>query len=583
MGEEKIGEPVAEPGVGGGGVGPAGGSRSDSTVTGRWGCVVRFVPRLAGSMACGILTAMAFPPFSRPELAWFSLVPMLLSLMGGSVRSGALVGFVAGCTFWLISLSWLLRLGVTGCPVGLAVLAWLLLSVCCAGYWAAFGAVSARLAGYAASGRVWAGRARFFLLIPLLWTGFEFLRARLFSGFAWNQMGVSLYGSTALIQIATLGGVYAMTWAILMTNAAIAVTLYGYWTWIRGKTRSVVGWELFVACGIVAGMAVGGNRAIQAERQTAARMPVLRIAAVQPNVPQDKKWSEGEEAALYEALRVQTDFVLAAREQLDLIVWPETALPQPIQWDPVAYGFARGVATNGVPLLFGALEVERNGMEPLCYNSAFLMDSQGELAGVYRKRHLVPFGEYVPFDKVFPVLRRLVPLGYTCWPGTEATVLEVGSGALGILICFEDTVAELARDSVRAGARLLVNLTNDAWFDGSAGAVQHMAHCVFRCVENRTPAVRCANTGVTCFIDSTGLIEGREVLAAADWGLCRDGFRMSQVALRDAGRTTVYGRYGDWTLGGPCGVGAGLAFLLVAGLPCVQNLLFRIRNRRNSA
>lgn len=130
---------------------------------------------------------------------------------------------------------------------------------------------------------------------------------------------------------------------------------------------------------------------------------------------------------------------------------------------------------------------------------------------------------------------------------------EPGTVPFSSLICFEDTVAPLARAAVRAGARLLINQTNDAWFEGSSAAVQHMSHCVFRCVENRVPAVRCANLGVTCFIDRTGMIDKMTA------GLLQDGTaldvecRAGEVRVpADDMRPTFYTRFGDWPFAIPC-------------------------------
>jgi len=266
---------------------------------------------------------------------------------------------------------------------------------------------------------------------------------------------------------------------------------------------------------------------------------------------------------VYKRIELASETALAAKPEL--MIWPETALPAAINADAEAWNFAMNFASRGAYLLAGSLELgEKRAGRPLLYNSAFLFNPGGALESVYRKQHLVPFGEYLPFDKHIPLLARLAPLGFSCSSGRTSTVFQVRMTAsdglkndtpFATLICFEDVMPYLARRAVRRGARLLINQTNDAWFDGTAAAVQHLSHCVFRCIENRVPAVRCANTGVTCHIDPIGMIdsmtedllEGRGATAVS----CR---AWSVVPAPDVMTFTFYTRWGDMAFGLPCGV-----------------------------
>jgi apolipoprotein N-acyltransferase len=226
-------------------------------------------------------------------------------------------------------------------------------------------------------------------------------------------------------------------------------------------------------------------------------------------------------------------------------------------------------------------------------NSAFLFTPGTNTVQVYRKKHLVPFGEYLPFDKTFTVLQRWAPIGFSCSPGREMTVFELGAGEAGargepmrfsVLICFEDVFPYLAREAVQAGARFLVNQTNDAWFDGSHAHVQHMSHCVFRCVENRVPAVRCANSGVSCFIDTIGYIEDEEVLERTGWGLGLQGFKVSRLRVPPGDKgPTFYARHGDLPFAAPCGWLAGALFLLVVVKEKLDHSAKRRSRRRENA
>ena len=252
----------------------------------------------------------------------------------------------------------------------------------------------------------------------------------------------------------------------------------------------------------------------------------------------------------------------------------------------------RRMVEQGTPILAGSMEVAGTRDDPIYYNSSFLFLPGGGRPQKYRKRHLVPFGEYLPFDKRFRFIRDLAPLGYSCTPGescglfrlpltaaqsgtlTNSPASPVGHSSLhegtngatfAALICFEDIMPYLARDAVRKGAGFLINQTNDAWFDGSSAALQHMSHCVFRCVENRVAAVRSANTGVTCFIEKTGRIQDVQTLSEYEWLTETSRFVRSEVALRTADESlTFYCRYGDIPFALPCAFAATFAFVLAA-------------------
>ena len=181
-------------------------------------------------------------------------------------------------------------------------------------------------------------------------------------------------------------------------------------------------------------------------------------------------------------------------------------------------------------------------------------DTNGNEIGKYDKQHLVPFGEYVPFPDL---MRTFTPVAVDFGHGTGSTLLPLkGEGSFSVLICFEDTIAPLAVNAVRAGARWLVNQTNDAWFDPSAESEQHLAHAVFRCVENRVPMARCCNTGVTCLIDAYGNIKrGIDVRTA--------GIMASVIHPRPKGaELTFYTRYGDLFARGCLLISAGVFYIL---------------------
>ena len=402
------------------------------------------------------------------------------------------------------------------------------------------------------------------MLLPLAWVGFEYLRGTIGTGFPWNALGVSQWRNLPMIQAASWGGVYAVSALIVFVNVLFATTIIRFLdSLLHDLPRPKLRLEMLLAVTCCALYWLHGHRELKALEAGTADLKTVRVAAVQPNIPQLKKWEPEFPRYICDQLSRQTELAAAIRP--DLVVWPETAVPGPVNSDPAVAEFVRGEAKKVGCLLVGSLEEQPapGGDEPLLYNSSFLFDGEGRVVDVYRKLHLVPFGEYLPLDDKVALIRQLGPLGYSCSAGTRMTVfhLEPSGVTFSALICFEDIFGGLSRLAVKSGAGFLVNQTNDGWFDGSAGAMQHLSQAVFRCVENRVSMVRCANTGVTGFIDRCG----RSSLLIGSDGQARcAGMKPGAVEVRPAGAPlTFYTRWGDLPFALPCGVVAGAVFLLV--------------------
>lgn len=520
-------------------------------------------------MLSGLLLALSFPPFESGQIAWIAVIPLLLALLastqerhGIGVKSAFKLGLTTGLVFWLVTMSWLLRLFDTSpAPAVLIVLAWGLLCGYCALYLGAFAMSVAWLAQKIWTEKLWQTLLLTFL-IPVLWVGGEVVRSMLFGGFPWNLLAISQYRSVILIQAAQWVGAPGISGVLMLANAGLAFTILRYVQPRQQKTyRPHL--ELFVA---LMSVALCFRSGVLLVREYTPDNVTVTIAAIQPAIPQIKKWTD-EQVDLIQATfrRLMIEAVKDPAGAPDLIIWPETATPYCVTDDRgPSKGFVEELSRWGSPLLVGSLDEVSVGWDTLYYNASFLFDTNGVMRRQYYKQHLVPFGEYVPLSGIFPWLAKLAPMGWNCAPGREATVFTMGTfpqWTFSCLICFEDIMADLSRRAVKNGARLLVNQTNDAWFDRSAGPEQHMAHCVFRCVENRVAAVRVANSGISCLIEPTGLIVdqtenafGRPPEAAAlRWHVPMPGpdFEL-----------TPYTRYGDWLFGYPCGIVATVCFCL---------------------
>lgn len=461
--------------------------------TSMWPCtsISKDVARKSAAAALsGLMLFAAFPPLEYSFLAWIALIPLFWAITESAPGEAFACGFIAGASFWLPSIFWLTRVTFIG---------WFGISLYCALYTAFFSMAAAwffmlrsRRPGDASGG------LSVLLGFPALWVALEYARAHLMTGFPWNQLGISQHGNLALIQCADLGGVYAVSFLVAMGNTAALMLL-------RESRRLALRPMVPILCFILllAAALVYGRHRIAVMGPNGSS---VQIVSVQPNVPQQLKWSQDWAAEIYERLRHSSDEACRRRKP-DLLVWPETALPDFLQSSAQSREVVEQVRSHGAPLLAGSMHFEEMPGKSNYYNSSFLFLPGRDAPLVYAKRHLVPFGEYVPLGNLFPFLRSIAGVYEDFVPGHEVVVFDLsGCGKFSALICFEDIFPYLARDCVRAGARLLVNQTNDAWFDPLRASRQHMTHCVFRCVENRVACLRSANTGLTCHIDRRGKV-----------------------------------------------------------------------------
>jgi len=485
-----------------------------------------------GAVLTGLLTAAAFEPLAWKDVAWVCLLPLLGALYAAERKDAFRLGMISGSVFWLVSIVWLTRVTVAG---------WIVLSLYCALYFACFAVVcSWWMKRCGVTGL--AGNMGLMAVGTLSWTALEFARSNVASGFPWNPLGAAQAPSLAVVQIASWGGVYAVSALVVWVNLSFATTILQHVERRGGWSRRP---HLELMAGLVA-LAGAFSWGVHAVGRLQPGGESLRVALIQPNIPQDEKWDQAKIDLIYSRLQGLTLSALGYGKP-DLVVWPETALPDDVRQSPASYDLVYSLATHGVPMLVGTMDTAwTDDLGPLYFNSSFLFDGAGMIVAVYEKQHLVPFGEYVPFRKVLPFLKAMTPIQESFTPGRTSTVfrIEKPAAAFASLICFEDTVAALARRAVRNGARLLINQTNDAWFDPSAASRQHMAQCVFRCIENRVPAIRVANTGVTCHIDEAGRVIA--VLQGEHGDTRVSAFKMADVRPAPADRPpTFYTRHGD--------------------------------------
>ena len=434
------------------------------------------------------------------------------------------------------------------------------------------------------------------LVIPAAWVSLEYLRSHLLSGLGWNLLAYSQTPWHQLIQLADVTGVWGVSFLIVLVNASTAELIHVILTSWQQATRNkrrrrsqkkqlaqTLG-HLGIAVGIVLiSFCYGAWRLQHLELD-----PPVRIAVVQGNIPQAEKWDEQYINKIRQRYTQLTE--QAARTAPDLIVWPETSVPGYFGVDEVLTQWVSGLAqTAGRPLLVGAPILAIDHARAALHNSAVLVDAQGTIQQQHDKLHLVPFGEFIPFERAAPWLRKVLPPIGDFVPGQEYTVFHLGSGlraegsgksgsgfrvvgswrtssaqspepttpsrssseprtqspelAFSVLVCFEDVFPELARRFVREGARLLLVITNDAWFGPTAAAYQHTQASTFRAIELRVPVARAANTGWSGCIDATGAWTG-SVRDTQGKELFVEGTHTCDLAIGPV--STLYLKWGDW-------------------------------------
>ena len=503
----------------------------------------------------GFLLTLAFPRWNLWPLAWVALIPLFYALDRAQNKFQAfLLSFLAGFSFFLLSVSWLRHVTTFGMFFVVTMEA---------AYWGMFGMIYYALnigAGPRAcpeTGRNTnsnkgqpQGVAPTFVL-SAIWTALEFIRSEIpVWGMGWNLLGSSQAPNLWVAQLASVGGVYAVSFLVFLGNLA----LYSFFK--KGIRK---GFQTLAIFGLlfVAVLLFGWNRFL-------AFSPVsfFRVSVLQGNIPQLLKWDESHKEEILKIYLNLTE--LASYDAPQLIVWPEAAYPGFFNREPLADRVKELVKRIETPVLVGSPHQET---DDTFYNSAYLLNPSGEIENRYDKIRLVPFGEYVPLKSVLGFLESLAyELGVSDFSeGKRFTVFNLKDSGIRFasLICFEDSFPGLAREFMKRGVDFLVVITNDAWFDRSSAPYQHLQASVFRAIENGVSVVRAANTGVSAFITPLGEIaervhnqEGKDIFIMG-------GMTYPVVLTKE---NTLY-QHGGWLFPYLCLFVLVLTFLFSARLP----------------
>jgi apolipoprotein N-acyltransferase len=484
---------------------------------------------------CSVLIVLSFPKFSWSFLVWVAFIPLLKALekktAGQRFRLGYLTGIFCslGIYYWV---TYSMRhYGGMNAINSFSILFLMVF------YLALYFGVFAWLWGmYPPTG--------FFPLLwaPAVWVVLEFIRAHLLTGFPWALLGHSQYNHLPVIQVAEISGVYGISFLIVLVNQTIYRLFWSeapFLGWSRKWKEAVFTLSLFIFT------LCFGYYSLSSQKQKDQQAPTISVAVIQGNIDQSLKWDpayQEETVRIYRALSLK-----ALAGTPELIIWPETAAPfyflNENRFTPELFRLTREGHTH---LLFGSPALGYRQGKTLFYNRAYLLGPEGRIS-FYDKVHLVPFGEYIPWKRFLPFVGKMVEAIGDFSPGMGSNGLPHPRGKIGGLICFETIFPELSRAYKQEGCRILVNMTNDAWFGNTSAPYQHLSMLVFRAVENRVWIARAANTGFSAVIDSSGGIIKRVPLF-------QTGGIYAKIPLRD--EKTFYTNHGDWLV-----IVCGLLFL----------------------
>lgn len=487
------------------------------------------VPTLAEialAIASAVLTILAFPDFNLAFLAWMGLVPLLLAIVMTRTAVRALIlGWLWGTVFFYGTCWWLTYPMIRYAHFS----AWLafplfLLPIILVGL---FPAISCSLIARVVQRF---GAAAIFVA-PLIWIAIEWLRYMV-TGQLWNTPGYSQAFHPAVIQTARFGGVYAVSFLIVLSNCAIAYLLF------RRKLILPIVCLVLLIITIVASSRWFTPYGEMSSKSNPAND--ILVIAIQPNVPMDLNGDPGMMTDLLERHLALSSQALAEAgtkpaPTARLVIWPESPMNFSYSRDPklreTVSNFAR---TNRTAVLLNSLEPALDGGDQ---NSALLINEQGVIAARYDKIRLMPFGEYVPLPQWLPGASSVRGLVGEFEPGNSFTLMPLGAVRAGVFICIEAAHPSIARTFTHEGADVLINISNDGYLGPTPVMRQHLSNAIFRAVENNRDLLRVTNTGITAYISSNG--QTRDETTGF-----RPEVRTWTIGKKDA-ETTFYTRHGD--------------------------------------
>lgn len=477
---------------------------------------------IAPLIGSSVLLSLAFPGASLWPLAYVGLVPLLFWLRGKGYREAFLGATLTGFVFYCITFVWFASL--TYWSGGIVFLGLGLLFAGFAAFWGITAVINCFLHRWMPAGALF--------IFPAVWVLMEYVHNHIATGFGWGSLGYTQWNILPVAQLSSIGSVYIVSFYIVL----VSVLIYMLVANIRRPKPTIASFAAIVI--LLIAIPIWGRTQMRQPDMSSS----LRVGIVQPNFSLDVKWNIDHRDYMLDVQRRLTHSIAA--KGVELVVWPESSL----------YGYLvdempkirRIIRGKKIYLLTGsnhyAIDESSIDGDIRFYNSAFLVDPRGRILDRYDKRHLAPFGEYVPLQNFLPFVEKIVPLISDFSAGKDNTLFEIDGRRFCVLICFENSFPHLVRDSGRLGADFLIQISNDGWFGHTSQPKQEVALAVFRAIENGATIVRGTNTGISCFIDPWGRISGIVRTPLGETVFARG---ISVETISTISHETFYKVYGD--------------------------------------
>ena len=433
------------------------------------------------SIISGILLGLSFQKFNLFLFAWVAFIPLIYCIYKNNLKSSVLYGFVTGITYSLIAFNWMFLFLLTNtksmkAALIVAILFWLYQSI----YFVLWSFIICFIKKN--------NNLIILVFSSSVWAILEYIKNYFLSGFPINLLGYSQSSFTALIQFADVFGVYGISFIIILINF-----LLFYWIYNKNKKYLIAAFIIISILLIYGFIRINQISKINYKEE-------IKIGVVQPNIPQEKKWRR---SLKDEIIKIIYDTAQCFKDKnCEIILYPETLLPRMLEETEEIQSLVKNISNYADISLIGGKSIENERL----YNSIFLISKEGNIIDKYKKRHLILFGEYVPFENFLVKLLKKINLTDNFSKEHELKVFKFENYTLGINICSENYYPYLSRELVLKGATLLTTHSNDAWCDGLSYPYQHFVLDVFRAIENRKYLVVSSNTGISGVITPTGKV-----------------------------------------------------------------------------
>ena len=473
------------------------------------------------ALLTGILTGLSFPKFDLSFLAWISLIPLLFVLSGKKPKSSILLGLIAGFSHYALILSWIpyVPAHYGNLSFGLSLLVYLLLVLFLALSWALFSLVFSKL--YRSYPKL------SFLLVPFVWISMEYILTYVLTGFPWCLLGYSQFKNILFIQLASVTGIYGLSFFLALFQSMFVLSM-------RSKKR----YPFFSTLGIILLLHLAGF--ISLKKVTPAEN-TFTASVIQGNVSSDIYWDRISTQEILELFNRHIELSQRSyAEGAGLIIWPEFSVPLCFSCSEELYEYFKQrlfkfVTDTNCTLLLGTNEKKTSQEKTHYFNTALGLSPDLSITQ-YHKMHLVPFGEYTPYQKVFSFIEKVTHAIGDITPGNQYSLHRYKGLKFGSPICYEIIFPNQVRKFAKKGAHFLVTITNDGWYGKSSAPYQHFAMAVLRAVENRRFVLRAATTGISGIIDPYGRILSQSELMTKTHLLGK---------ITPSQKMTPYTRFGD--------------------------------------